>query len=62
MQKRLNEYTEQHLSGAAKEVLVKSVAQSLPNCVMHVFQLPLMLFDELMGVIREFWWRGGGGV
>lgn len=37
-------------------MLIKSVAQALPNYVMSVFQLPHTLCDELTGLIREFWW------
>jgi hypothetical protein len=54
--KRLTDYSEKCMSAAAKEVLIKSVAQALPTYIMSVFQLPLTLCDELTGMIREFWW------
>jgi hypothetical protein len=44
------------MSGGAKEVLIKSVAQSIPSYVMGVFHLPATFCDELMQMIRNFWW------
>jgi hypothetical protein len=37
MGKRLKDYTEKNISPAAKEVLIKSVAQALPTYIMSVF-------------------------
>jgi hypothetical protein len=51
----------QQMSQAAKEVLIKSIAQALPVYVMGVFKLPVGLCDELTKIIRQFWWGGGGG-
>lgn len=44
------------MRAAGKEVLIKPVAQALPNYVMSVFKLPLTQCDDLMKHIRAFWW------
>ena len=54
--KHLKDYSEKHMSIAAKEVLIKAVAQALPTYVMSIFKLPLGLCDDLTSIIREFWW------
>jgi hypothetical protein len=54
--KRLRDYTEKNMSAAAKEVLIKAVAQALPTYTMSVFKIPLGICDELTRITREFWW------
>jgi hypothetical protein len=44
------------MSAAAKEVLIKAVAQAMPTYTMSVFKIPLGICDELTRIIREFWW------
>ncbi|XP_039780695.1 uncharacterized protein LOC120647967 [Panicum virgatum] len=61
LSKRLKDYSEKNLSSAAKEVLIKSVAQALPTYIMSVFKLPLGLCDDLTGIIRRFWWGEENG-
>jgi hypothetical protein len=39
-----------------KEVLIKSVAQALPNYIMSIFKLTDGLCEDLMKAIRAFWW------
>jgi hypothetical protein len=43
-------------SSGGKEILIKAVAQSLPTFLMGVFKLPAGLCEDLMKMIREFWW------
>ena len=43
-------------SNGGKEILIKAVAQALPTYVMGVFKLLVGLCEELMKMIREFWW------
>jgi hypothetical protein len=44
------------MSAAAKEILIKDVAQAIPTYTMSVFKLPFGICDELTRFIREFWW------
>lgn len=53
--KRMVSWKERDLSVAAKETLIKSVAQAIPAYIMSVFKLPLTLCDGLMKHIRAFW-------
>jgi len=50
----LKDYSEKTLSSAAKEILIKSVAQALLTYIMSVFKLPLGLCDDLIAIIRSF--------
>jgi hypothetical protein len=44
------------MSSAAKETLVKSVAQAIPCHAMSVFKFSAGLCDDLSQIIRNFWW------
>ena len=54
--KRLIQWGDGHLPQSGREVLIKSVAEALPVYVMGVFKLPAGLCEDLMKMIREFWW------
>jgi len=54
--KQMTAWKEKELSATGKEVLIKSMAQVLPNYVMSVFKLPVTLCDNLMKHIRAYWW------
>jgi hypothetical protein len=54
--KKLSVWNENHMSMAAKETLIKSVAQSLTNYIMSIFKLPAGFHDDYMKTIRKFWW------
>jgi hypothetical protein len=54
--KRLTDYAEKYMSMAAKETLIKAVAQALSIYVMGVFQLSASFHDDYMKMIRKFWW------
>jgi hypothetical protein len=45
------DYTEKNMSTAAKEVLIKAVAQAVPTYPMSVFKIPLGICDELTRII-----------
>ncbi|XP_050217619.1 uncharacterized protein LOC126668470 [Mercurialis annua] len=44
------------LSRGGKEILLKTVAQAMPNFVMNVFLIPLDLCDELERMMNSYWW------
>lgn len=52
----INHWFSKHLSKAGKEILVKSVAQTIPTYCMSVFLLPSTLEDELRKMMNNFWW------
>ena len=43
-----------------KEVLIKTVAQSIPTYTMGVFLLPAKLCDDLDVLCARFWWGQTG--
>lgn len=57
LQERLQGWDKRSLSKGGKEVLLKSVAQSLPNYTMSVFLLPLEICKDLERTMCKFWWR-----
>ncbi|KAH9779367.1 reverse transcriptase domain-containing protein [Citrus sinensis] len=54
------------LSRAGKEILLKTVAQAMPNYAMNIFLLPKELCRELEKMMNSFWWgrkkNGSGGI
>ncbi|KAM6569414.1 hypothetical protein CsatB_017399 [Cannabis sativa] len=46
------------LSRAGKEILIKTVAQSLPSYAMSVFLLPLDITRDMEKAMNKFWWQG----
>ena len=61
LSKRIMDWSDRYASSARKEVLIKSVAQSLPTYLMGVFKLTDGLCEELMIKIRKFWWGSKNG-
>lgn len=59
--KRIQRWIEQLLFAAAKEVLIKSVAQALPTYAMGCFKLPRGLCEHIDSSIRKFWWGAKEG-
>uniref|UniRef100_A0A803PHA9 Reverse transcriptase domain-containing protein n=1 Tax=Cannabis sativa TaxID=3483 RepID=A0A803PHA9_CANSA len=57
MIKRIQGWESKFLSKAGKEVLLKSVAQSLPNYAMSVFLLTKEICSSLEGLMARFWWK-----
>ncbi|CAN6580631.1 unnamed protein product [Malus baccata var. baccata] len=55
---KLAGWSEQFLSHAGKEVLVKAVAMALPNYAMSCFKLPIGVCRDVERAIRNYWWRG----
>uniref|UniRef100_A0A803PRI6 Reverse transcriptase zinc-binding domain-containing protein n=1 Tax=Cannabis sativa TaxID=3483 RepID=A0A803PRI6_CANSA len=54
---RINSWTGKLLSGAGKEILLKTVVQSLLTYAMSVFLLPLGTCDEIEKLMARFWWK-----
>ncbi|CAM0949281.1 unnamed protein product [Alopecurus aequalis] len=56
LQKKCSDWSEKYTSGAAKETLIKSVAQAISTYAMSVFKFSAGLCDELSQIIRNYWW------
>uniref|UniRef100_A0A803QDX6 Reverse transcriptase domain-containing protein n=1 Tax=Cannabis sativa TaxID=3483 RepID=A0A803QDX6_CANSA len=57
MRKRVESWDSKFLSRAGKEVLIKLVAQSLPNYAMSVFLIPKGICEDLEQLMCKFWWK-----
>ncbi|KAL4368990.1 hypothetical protein GQ457_05G022000 [Hibiscus cannabinus] len=57
---RVSKWSNLLLSFSGREVLIKSVAQALPQYVMSCYLLPCSLVEEMSRSIRRFWWSGKG--
>jgi hypothetical protein len=63
--KRINSWRGRTLSKAGKEVVIKSVLQSIPSYVMSVYLIPEATIKEIERMFNSFWWGGGsnnGGI
>jgi hypothetical protein len=56
LSKKLNNWAEKLMSMGAKDELIKSVAQAIPNHVMSIFKLPTGFHDDYMQLVHNFWW------
>ncbi|KAL4318670.1 hypothetical protein GQ457_18G009820 [Hibiscus cannabinus] len=60
MDTRVSKWSNLLLSFSGHEVLIKSIAQALPQYVMSCYLLPCSLVEEMSRSIRRFWWSGKG--
>lgn len=54
---RIEGWNRKTLSKGGKEILIKTVAQTLPNYAMSTFLLPKQLCSELERIMSKFWWQ-----
>ncbi|XP_030479434.1 uncharacterized protein LOC115696684 [Cannabis sativa] len=54
---RINSWDGKFLSYAGKEILLKTVIQSLPTYAMSVFLLPIGTCNEIEKLMASFWWK-----
>ncbi|XP_062020747.1 uncharacterized mitochondrial protein AtMg00310-like [Rosa rugosa] len=54
--KKVVSWREKLLSGAGKEILIKAVAQTVPNYVMNCYMLPTGMCEDLQQLCAGFWW------
>ncbi|XP_062076041.1 uncharacterized protein LOC133780185 [Humulus lupulus] len=57
IRKRIQGWDAKLLSRAGKEILLKTVAQSLSNYAMSVFLLPVSVCSEMERLMNKFWWK-----
>uniref|UniRef100_A0A803QSS3 Reverse transcriptase n=1 Tax=Cannabis sativa TaxID=3483 RepID=A0A803QSS3_CANSA len=56
VQKRIQSWDGKLLSKAGKEILLKTIAQALPNYAMSVFLLPIETSREIERAMCKYWW------
>ncbi|XP_060972158.1 uncharacterized protein LOC115717516 [Cannabis sativa] len=57
MRKKINGWEGKVLSRDGKEVLIKSVVQSLPSYAMNIFLFPIGPCKEIERMMASFWWK-----
>ncbi|XP_058758128.1 uncharacterized protein LOC131631355 [Vicia villosa] len=57
--KRINSWKGRSLSKAGKEVMIKSVLQSIPSYIMSIFIIPDGVINDIERMLNTFWWGGG---
>ena len=58
---KIKGWMEKLMSSGGKEVLIKSVAQSVPVYSMSCFKLPRDLCEHINSLIWKFWWGSKEG-
>jgi len=56
--KRINAWRGRALSKAGKEVMIKSVLQSIPSYIMSIYVLLNSIIDDIEMMMNAFWWGG----
>jgi hypothetical protein len=59
--KKINSWSSRCLSQAGREILIKSVLQSIPSYLMSTFLLPNTLIKDIEKMPNAFWWGHGNG-
>lgn len=54
---RIQGWEKKFLSKGGKEILLKIVAQALPNYAMSIFLLSQQVCTELERIMNKFWWK-----
>ncbi|XP_058760434.1 uncharacterized protein LOC131633762 [Vicia villosa] len=57
--KRINSWRGRALSKEGKEVMIKSVLQSIPSYTMSVYLTPDGVVKDIEKMLNSFWWGGG---
>lgn len=57
---RLNGWSAKKLTRAGREVMLKSVAQTIPTYYMSIYLMPHSFTTELERMMNSFWWGSGG--
>ncbi|CAH9106024.1 unnamed protein product, partial [Cuscuta epithymum] len=55
---RIQNWNSKFLSRAGREIMLKTVIQTMPTYTMNVFLLPLDLCRELEVMMNGYWWKG----
>lgn len=58
---RVQGWEKKSLSRRGKEIMLKTVAQTLPNYAMSTFLFPQNLCDDMEKIMNQYWWKGTKG-
>lgn len=58
--KHISSWNGRSLTKAGKEVMIKSVLQSIPSYVMGTYLLPPSVYDEIQKMMNSYWWGANG--
>jgi hypothetical protein len=58
--KKISSWSSRHLSQAGREIMIKSILQSIPTYVMSIFLLPSTLIGDIENMLNSFWWGHSG--
>jgi hypothetical protein len=61
MWSKINSWSSRCLSQAGREILIKSVLQSISSYLMSTFMLPNSLINEIEKMLNAFWWGHDNG-
>ncbi|XP_058723191.1 uncharacterized protein LOC131594996 [Vicia villosa] len=61
VQKKVKGWKEKVLSKVGKEVLIKAVAQAIPNYIMGCYKMPEAVCHEIESIVSKFWWGSKEG-
>ncbi|KAL9689163.1 hypothetical protein QQ045_033596 [Rhodiola kirilowii] len=56
--RKIHDWKHKLLSGAGREVLIKSILQAIPIYAMSCFKIHVPLCARIAGAILRFWWNG----
>lgn len=57
--KKIKGWKERLLSQGRKEILMKSVAQAIPNYVMNCFKISVGCCLKMESLLNRYWWEDG---
>jgi hypothetical protein len=57
--KKINSWRGRALSKAGKDLMIKSVLQSIPSYIMSVYVMPDTIISDIEKMLNSFWWGDG---
>lgn len=54
--KRVIGWNEKFISKVGRDILIKTMAQAIPNYVMIIFKIPKNLCDDINAILAKYWW------
>ena len=56
LRQKSHSWTSRFLSGAGKQIMLKSVLSAMPCYAMSCFKLPMSLCKQIQSILTRFWW------